>query len=911
MSRSYSQSALLTVNSSSSLLTFFRHFRLAHRSRLVLIAFALVFSAGVARATDGQADPTFNAGGSGTDDQVNVIAVQSDGKILIAGPFRGYNGNASVTDFLLRLNADGSVDPTFNAGGSGLDSTLGAIAIQPDGKILIGGAFTSYNGDAAASDKVMRLNADGTRDQTFNAGGAGADGNVFALAIQPDGKILIAGFFTAYNGDASASDRIMRLNADGSRDAGFNPGGSGANFGEYAVALQPDGKILIGGFATAYNGDASVPDYIMRLNPDGTRDATFNPGGAGANNRIISAVVQPDGKIVIGGDFFFYNDDGTAPDNIMRLNADGTRDLSFNSGGTGTEGAVYSVALQNGKILIGSGNKTYNGDQTAPDHIMRLNADGTRDNNFNPGGVGASSVITAVAVQADGKILIGGLFTAYNGDSSTPDGVMRLTQDPPLPNFTLTVGSLNPPTGVNILVSPGDNAGFGAGVTQFTRTYSQNTTVFLTAPTAVNGNSFERWLLNGGSYSTNRTTSIAMNANATLTAVFTPAQSSVQFSSSNFNVQEDPTAVTITVNRTGDLSVPASVDYFTTDGTATQRRDYISAAGTLSFASGESAKSFVVLVNEDTYVEGNETVGLTLTNPAGATLGAPSTATLNIIDDSTEPATNPIDETPTFVEQQYHDFLNRQSDASGRQFWSDQIEQCGADAQCREVKRINVSGAFFLAIEFQQTGYLVERFYKVAYGDVIGTSHQGANRQLAVPIVRFDEFLRDTQRIGRGVVVLQPGWEQALEANKQAYALEFVQTSRFLTALPPTMTPTQFVDRLNQNAGNVLSASERTNAINLFGGASDIANMNARAQAVRQVAEDTDLFNAESNKAFVLAEYFGYLRRNPNDAPEASLDYTGYDFWLSKLNQFNGNYVAAEMVKAFISSDEYRKRFGN
>jgi len=122
------------------------------------------------------------------------------------------------------------------------------------------------------------------------------------------------------------------------------------------------------------------------------------------------------------------------------------------------------------------------------------------------------------------------------------------------------------------------------------------------------------------------------------------------------------------------------------------------------------------------------------------------------------------------------------------------------------------------------------------------------------------------------------------------------------------MTPAQFVDKLNQNAGNVLSQNERTTAINLFGNAANTTNVTARAQALRQVTEDQDLYNAEFNRAFVLTEYIGYLRRNPNDAPDS--DYTGYDFWLGKLIQFNGNYVAAEMVKAFISSPEYRQRFG-
>ena len=156
--------------------------------------------------------------------------------------------------------------------------------------------------------------------------------------------------------------------------------------------------------------------------------------------------------------------------------------------------------------------------------------------------------------------------------------------------------------------------------------------------------------------------------------------------------------------------------------------------------------------------------------------------------------------------------------------------------------------------------------------------------------------------------MLRTDWERQLENNKQAYAGEFVQTPRFKSAFPDTLTPTEFVDSLNQNAGNVLSPLERVAAINLFGGAADISNATARAQAVRQVAEDADLYRAEFNRAFVLSEYFGYLRRNPNE--QADSDYTGYDFWLTKLNQFKGNYLDAEMVKAFLSSMEYQQRFG-
>jgi len=382
----------------------------------------------------------------------------------------------------------------------------------------------------------------------------------------------------------------------------------------------------------------------------------------------------------------------------------------------------------------------------------------------------------------------------------------------------------------------------------------------------------------------------------------------VQFSALNYDAQEDCTFVTVTVNRIGTPLDAATVDYFTSDVTANGRRDYIAAIGKIRFAAGETSKSFPLLINEDSYVEGVETFHINLSNPSGVMLGSPSVATVTIADDTTEPATNVIDDPRNFAGQHYHDFLNRQPDQSGWDFWTNETASCGGDPQCLENKRIFVSAAFYISIEFQETGYLVERLYKTAYGDTMGNSTFGGAHQLPVPIVRFNEFFPDTQEIGRGVVVGAPGSEQLLENNKVAFSAEFVQRSRFTTALPTTLTPAQFVDQLNTNAGNVLSTSERDAAIAFFGGAANTTNMNARAQALRQIAEDQTLRNAEFNRAFVLMQYFGYLRRNPDEQPDT--DYSGFEFWLTKLNQFNGNFVQAEMVKAFIISGEYRQRFG-
>ena len=263
-------------------------------------------------------------------------------------------------------------------------------------------------------------------------------------------------------------------------------------------------------------------------------------------------------------------------------------------------------------------------------------------------------------------------------------------------------------------------------------------------------------------------------------------------------------------------------------------------------------------------------------------------------------AINSIDGTDFFVRQHYLDFLNRDPDPSGFAFWGDSINSCGFDPQCFEVKRINASGAFFLSIEFQQTGYLVYRTYKAAYGNL---------PDAPVPI-SFNEFLGDTQQIGQGVIVNQTDWEQLLENHKQAFFAAFVQRTRFTSEYPFSLMPDQFVDQLFLKAGLTPSATERQAAISEFGAAADTSDISARARVLRRVAENATLLQQEFNRAFVLMQYFGYLRRNPNDSPEPGLNFDGYNFWLSKLNQFHGNFVEAEMVKAFLSSTEYRQRFG-
>jgi len=261
-----------------------------------------------------------------------------------------------------------------------------------------------------------------------------------------------------------------------------------------------------------------------------------------------------------------------------------------------------------------------------------------------------------------------------------------------------------------------------------------------------------------------------------------------------------------------------------------------------------------------------------------------------------------INDSDFFVNQQYTDFLSRFPDQSGFDFWVAQITSCGNDANCIAGQRDNTSGAFFLSIEHQETGFLAVRMYKVAYGDAVGTSTFGGTHTLPVPIIRRSEYLPDQLQLSNGVIIGQPGALQKLEANKVAYANDFVNRARFTTAYPVGMSNTTFVNTLNTNSGNALDATQAASMISGL----DSSTL-TRAQVVRQIAEDSDMVNSEKNKAFVLQQYLGYLRRDPNSGQDT--DYTGYDFWLQKLNNHGGDFHAAQMVRSFIVSGEYLNRF--
>ncbi|MFT2011462.1 T9SS type A sorting domain-containing protein [Pontibacter sp. 13R65] len=437
--------------------------------KLVLLLTVLMFLISASYAQPGALDPNFNSAdvgfsfGDGPNFEVRAVAGQENGKFVIGGNFTSYNGTAASR--LARLHTDGSLDLTFDTR-QGANSTITSIAVQPDGKIIIGGTFTSYNG--VARNGVARLNADGSLDSSFDPG-TSLNRHVQTLMLQGDGKVLLAGSF--FNNNYSVSSNLSRLNPDGTTDTGFSTQvRSGSGSGIRSIAIQEDGKIVIGGSFSFVN---QVTSYsLVRLQADGSVDAEFAHGaGNSARTNVHAVKLQPDGKILVGGEISMYN--GTEAYNVVRLNTNGGIDTGFSTGsgrggaiqalavqddgrvlaagsfvsfagaanniarlepdgsldgsfrqGLGTDKAITSLILQEERIVIGGDFGFYGG--TSRNKVALLRLDGSLDGNFNAV-TGANARVLATAVQRDGKVLIGGMFTSYNGANRY--GLARLHPD--------------------------------------------------------------------------------------------------------------------------------------------------------------------------------------------------------------------------------------------------------------------------------------------------------------------------------------------------------------------------------------------------------------------------------------------------------------------------------------------------
>jgi uncharacterized protein (TIGR03118 family) len=373
------------------------------------------------------------------------------------------------------------------------------------------------------------------------------------------------------------------------------------------------------------------------------------------------------------------------------------------------------------------------------------------------------------------------------------------------------------------------------------------------------------------------------------------ATSLIQFATDEFVISEGSGHIDVTVIRAGDVSGSATVNFNTFDESqpahASQKSDYEISLSTITFDPGETSKTVRILIVNDSFVEGDETINLALSNPTGdgVGLGSPNTAEITVTDnDVIAPTANEIDDASFFVRQQYLDFLNREPDPSGFAFWVDQITSCGSDAACTDLRRTNVSAAFFLSGEFQNTGMVAYLTERAAFGNL--------NSGPPVPIL-YGVFERGTQALQKDYVVGQPGAAAQLEANKQAFYDTFIARPEFIFKYPATQTNDQYVDALLTTAGLPITGSFRDSLVTGLNMGDE-----TRATVLRKVSEDASLRAAEFNKAFVLMEYFGYLRRDADSA--------GFAFWLNKLNAAGGNFINSDMVKSFLVSSEYRQRFG-
>ncbi|TPG36267.1 calcium-binding protein [Flavobacterium pectinovorum] len=354
---------------------------------------------------DGSTDTTFNIG-TGFNDDVNAIAVQDDGKIILGGSFTTYND--VTANRIIRINENGSIDNSFLSGSGINGGVVQIIKTNSLGQIMVGGSFTgSYNGDDI--NRVFLLNPDGTLKTDFDMGSGPGSASVFALTNDLDGSWYIGGSFLTFDGQNQG--RLVKVASDGEQDSSYLSARVGFDNSVLRILPLENSKAMIFGNFTRFNGNSAF--RIVRLLENGFSDPSFNSGKSGANNLIKSAVLQSDGKIVVGGNFTKYND--VLTNRIVRIFPDGTLDNTFNIG-SGFNSQIYAMAIQlDGKVIVAGNFTTYNG-STGAGRIVRLLSDGSRDNSFNAG-LGADAIIEAVLIQPDGKILAAGRFNSFNGNT--------------------------------------------------------------------------------------------------------------------------------------------------------------------------------------------------------------------------------------------------------------------------------------------------------------------------------------------------------------------------------------------------------------------------------------------------------------------------------------------------------------
>ena len=666
---------------------------------------------------DGSLDTTYAAGANGP---ILAVVDQTDDHILVGGGFTSING--VNRNYLSRLNTDGSLDSTFNPG-SGADSPVNAMAETFIGgvrKIYVGGAFGSI--ESVSSPSLARLNNDGTVDTSFVTG-FGADGPVNAVAVYPTnsiyaGKVLVGGSFTHFNG--TALNFLARLNADGSLDTNFNASlGLGAGAAVHAIAVQSDGRVLVGGGFTSFNGVAL--NHIVRLNADGTLDTNFVANiGSGANDTVEGIVLQPDNRIVLVGQF--TSDNGVTRNRITRLLPSGAVDTTINFG-EGANGDVDAVIIQpaDGMLVIGGSFSLYGGQPH--DNIARIyggSLTGSGDftfssPNYSVNENGFQATITILRTggtsgtnadgsgdvlvnfdTSDGSAVAGKNYSTVSTTVGFPPGEVLETVTVPIlddqvitPDLTVNLALSNPTPPADLGVQPFavltiqnsdssvsfassfysqvKNIPSGVATIDIVRQGGTNGTCSVDFFTTTNGTAVagvdyiptnetvvfnpgqsdvavQVPLLNSSTTVGNTTVGLLLTnavgtmlvdpSNAVLTIVnTTPSPGQLSFATTNFVVNEGDGTAFLTVLRTNGSSGSVSVTYSTVPGTAQPGLNYTTVSGPLTFGNGEISKNIMVPLVDNNVVQGPVSLSVVLSNPTGnATLIAPTNTILTIND---------------------------------------------------------------------------------------------------------------------------------------------------------------------------------------------------------------------------------------------------------------------------------------
>jgi CSLREA domain-containing protein len=855
---------------------------------------------------------TGNTVGGSTATSGNVISGNAGTGVLILGP--GANNN-QVGGNLIGTDATGTRALGNGASGIRIEGSAVNNSIQPLGPSAPPNVI-AFNGTSgvtmlpSARNNPIRLN------RIFSNGSLGIDLNGDGVTPNDPGDAdpgandtqnfpvitsVVSGSTTTTIQGTLDSKPSTSFSLDFFSNSGCNRFGNGEG-----------ATILGGGSATTdAGGNATFTATIPAALPAGrvvTATATDNTSGSRNTSefsRCFATATGATGQAEFApNSYSAVEDAGSFNVTVVRTGGStGTLTVALTADGTATPGADYTAPPSSITFADGETSKTFsvqvvNDGVTEPQEVARF----TLSDPANPDSAGGHSVFTLNILDASQlpsvSINDAGRIEPFSGSADL--------------SFTVTLSaatgktvSVDYTTTNNSAVAGSDFVAASGTVVFGPNELTKTIRVAILADLQPESN--ERFFVD-----------LSNPVNATIAdgrgvgTIVDERGQRFEFSAATYNVSEGTTAVVITVNRFMASAPAATVDYATSDGTASERSDYTTALGTLRFAQDELSKSFTVLLTDDGFQEGEETFTVTLSNPTGGHgLAEPSTAVIRVADNDAAPSTvNPINNPQLFVRQHYHDFLNREPDDAGFQFWTSQISSCGTDAGCIDVKRTNVSQAFFLSIEFQRTGYEVIRVYRASFTD-------SAEHPRGLP--RYREFLRDTQEIQRGVVIGQPGADAQLEANRQDFARRWVQSAGFVALFPETMTAQQFVDQLFANSQVTPTQAERDAAVAAFGA----GGTDGRANALLSVTDSGSVYNRQYNPAAVLMQYFGYLRRNPPDPPEATLDFAGYDFWLTKLNNHSlpgedvrneetarNRLLRAEMVRSFIISGEYRGRFG-